>query len=1317
MASDTAPPRPKRFSAWRIALIVLLALIALLIAAGVWLLGTESGARSAFSVLNSLTGGTVQAEGVRGRLSSSVQIDQVWLNTSDQRIGMKNLELDWQASELLQRRLHLQRLHIAHLSVALGPEQEKDEPAQLPNDISLPFELQVDNARIDSGTVTRGPDPLARLDELAFKLGFDGQQYRLGLDRLALRPGEDPQSAIANISGQANLSTSTPYPIDARFESNVQARFQEQTFTTSGQIGLGGSLAELAGTVDLAFRQAQINGQAMLRPFSEQPLGSASIKARGFDLSSINPELPATELDLNLSANENGAGELQLTNTAAGLYNQARIPLSELRIAFRQNEAGFIFDKITSTLGTARRPAGSVNGSGRYADGTLALTLNTPELDLQRLDQRLPATQLTGKVDLDHAGERQELTLDFTEPLKKEPLSLSAHAILTDDKVTVDQAVLKVAKGEANLSGHAALSGSQNFAAQGRVRRFRPQDLGNFPQLPRMVLNGNFDVSGTRAPQLTADLAFRIADSELAGNPLRGEGRARLRGEQVAVPNLLLIAGANRITAQGELSERNSKLTFSIQAPRLAQLGSGFGGAVVADGSATGTVAKPKIDVEWKANEVRLPGKVRIDQTEGSAQIDIDRDRPFSLVSAVVDASASGLNTDEQKLASLSAQLRFSPQPTAPLSIAIRAKGIAAGEFRADSFTVNVDGTTARHSLDARLTEPRQSWSLAASGGLDDLARAPSWEGSIDRLDAAGRITAELAAPAPLAVSSERVRLDRFRLDSNAAIIAVEQFVKNPKQITTRGRIERLQVGQVLKFVGPSPAVATDLQLDGSWDLNIAESINGTASLQRTGGDVVIQGGVPVELGLSTLQADIAATNGRINLELNAAGKQLGRIEVDAGTSIAGGANGFSVPSDAPLSAKARIDVPTIAWVGPMLAPTSITEGRIEGNFSAEGTVAEPRLAGRIGGSNLRFYSADLGVDFRNGELASEFQGSELLVQSLRFRNEDGQLTISGPISFDDGKPVVNLALAAERFQLLNQSDRRLNLSGQSRISLADGRAAVTGEFLVNSGFFDIGREGTPQLSDDVVIVGGKEDSENKITPALNILVNLGDGVKLEGRGLDAVLVGEVRVQNPPGEELQAYGTLRIAKGTYAAYGRELDIERGVVRLSGPVNNPALNILAMRRGLEVEAGVSIQGTALAPRIELVSEPSVPDAEKLSWLVLGRGLSGVGESELGSLQDAAGALLSQGAAAGVSSQIANAFGLDTVSLSRSDDSLEQRIITIGKQISSRLYVSYQRGLEEANNAVLLRYTLTPRFSVELEAGARSALSLFYNITFD
>ena len=82
-----------------------------------------------------------------------------------------------------------------------------------------------------------------------------------------------------------------------------------------------------------------------------------------------------------------------------------------------------------------------------------------------------------------------------------------------------------------------------------------------------------------------------------------------------------------------------------------------------------------------------------------------------------------------------------------------------------------------------------------------------------------------------------------------------------------------------------------------------------------------------------------------------------------------------------------------------------------------------------------------------------------------------------------------------------------------------------------------------------------------------------------------------------------------------------------------------------------------------------------------------------------------------------SQIASAFGFDDVSIGKGGTDLQDRIITLGKRISSRLYLSFKQSLDTVGSVLLLRYTLTPRITLEGEAGTSSALSVFYNFAFD
>ena len=53
---------------------------------------------------------------------------------------------------------------------------------------------------------------------------------------------------------------------------------------------------------------------------------------------------------------------------------------------------------------------------------------------------------------------------------------------------------------------------------------------------------------------------------------------------------------------------------------------------------------------------------------------------------------------------------------------------------------------------------------------------------------------------------------------------------------------------------------------------------------------------------------------------------------------------------------------------------------------------------------------------------------------------------------------------------------------------------------------------------------------------------------------------------------------IRTVDGTYIAFGQKLTIDRGRVIFDGPPDNPALDVVALRKNLAVEAGIEITGS-------------------------------------------------------------------------------------------------------------------------------------------
>ncbi|MEE9477945.1 MAG: translocation/assembly module TamB domain-containing protein, partial [Roseateles sp.] len=227
---------------------------------------------------------------------------------------------------------------------------------------------------------------------------------------------------------------------------------------------------------------------------------------------------------------------------------------------------------------------------------------------------------------------------------------------------------------------------------------------------------------------------------------------------------------------------------------------------------------------------------------------------------------------------------------------------------------------------------------------------------------------------------------------------------------------------------------------------------------------------------------------------------------------------------------------------------------------------------------------------------------------------------------------------------------------------------------------------------------------------AVSLAVDFGRDFKVKGRGLATTLRGELQIaQN--GGPLRVTGKLRADGGQYAAYGQKLDIERGDISFSGAFDNPALDLLAVRPNLDVRVGVRVAGTALAPRVSLYAEPDMAETDKLSWLLMGRGPEGLGRTDTALLQRAALALVS-GEGEGPTGRVLRNLGLDELSLAQSDDNTRATIVRLGKQLSRRWYVGYERSLNATTGSWQLIYRIAQRFTLRAQGGDDNALDVIW-----
>jgi translocation and assembly module TamB len=470
----------------------------------------------------------------------------------------------------------------------------------------------------------------------------------------------------------------------------------------------------------------------------------------------------------------------------------------------------------------------------------------------------------------------------------------------------------------------------------------------------------------------------------------------------------------------------------------------------------------------------------------------------------------------------------------------------------------------------------------------------------------------------------------------------------------------------------------------------------------------------------------------------------LQRIAPVAGAPAGTSATGWSWPTDAPISGQLRAQLPRIGAWSVLAPPGWRLRGSLGTNLTFSGTRADPQLAGDLQANDLALRSVVDGFEFGNGRLRAQLDGNRMRISEITLQGQGGQktggsLTAQGEAQWIDGKPQAKLTAHLDHLRASIREDRQITLSGDLQAALVGQVTDITGSLKVDQARIILPNEERPQLGDDVVVrtargsaSGQKAPAQTSASPApgrlpskgprpltLAVLLDLGSDFRIEGKGVDTRVRGTLALSNDSQGAPRLVGTLNTVGGEYKAYGQRLDIDQGIVRFNGPVDNPSLDILAIRPNLSQRVGVQITGTALLPRVRLYAQPELPDAEKLSWLVLGRA-SATGGAEAALLQQAAIALVGSKSSA-MSGGLAASFGLDELSFrtgsSNADGTASAAAITLGKRFSRNFYAAYERTLSGALGTLYVFYELSQRFTVRAQTGDQTAIDLIFTVPYD
>ena len=527
-------------------------------------------------------------------------------------------------------------------------------------------------------------------------------------------------------------------------------------------------------------------------------------------------------------------------------------------------------------------------------------------------------------------------------------------------------------------------------------------------------------------------------------------------------------------------------------------------------------------------------------------------------------------------------------------------------------------------------------------------------------------------------------------------------------------------VAQLMARAQPDMGWHGDLQFathvhaafDGQWHV--------AAQLARTSGDLSVSELVQdptaskQALGLTRASASVKAEGANWVADADVAGTRLGEL---SGHWTAEAPSPASLPTaGSPLHGNVKAHVEDLNVWGAWLPPGWRLAGDLRTDLALSGHWGDPQLTGEITATKLAIRNALEGVYGHDGEAAIRLTGDRAQIERFRLQGGNGELSLTGSASLG-ATPAARLQLRARQFQLLGRIDRRIVGSGDVAIQFADDALKVDGKLGIDEGLFDLSKGDAPSLDSDVEVLDASAPADGddaaaavpktSRTTQINLALSLGDRLQLRGRGIDTALKGDLQITSPGGL-LAVRGNVRTAGGQYVAYGQKLDITRGEIFFTGPVSDPRLDILAVRPNLDVVVGVAITGTALAPHVRLMSEPEMSDSDKLSWLMLGRAPETVGGADTALLQQAAMALLA-GEGEAPSDQVLKRLGLTdfTVGQKADADNVKQTVVSLGRQVSKRVYIGYERGVNAAAGNWQLIYRIAQRLTVRGQVGVDTA----------
>lgn len=1225
----------------------------------VFLLYSDTGVDWGLRLVRSMTPLQIEADVREGRLAGPLVLRGLVAREGELGLRIGELRFDWRPGALLRGDLRILELRLGEVALELpGGEGSRKEEAAFKG-LSLPLDLMVDNLTVEGFSLVSEPGkaPL-QVDRLHLVLRGEG-------DRIEVEALEfDAPGIRIEAGGGVGLGPELPLNLTLswhyRLPQGAEVAGEGELKGDLSRLDLHQQLADpLAGELRAALFDVQrqphwdavleLRGSRLERLVEGPPLAfSGRLASRG------NPDRIGLEADLRLRHPDAGDARLNLQGEMAG----REIDVTSLRLATAEGA--------------------TLEGQGRYS---MEKSPARFEANLAWRGLRWPLTgqaakfhSAEGSLKVEGVSDDYRYRLEMQGNVPGQPvtaLTSLGHGNLEGLRMESLQASLPRGglEGEGELQWRPALG--WRFTLKGR---------GLDPGLWRPELPGELDLElatrgGRDETGLSGEVDLQRLQGNLRGYPLGGSGKANLAGDRLSIEALQILSGENRLQAEGVIGE-NLDLDWRLEGGRLEALWPGLEGRLKGRGRVSGSRGEPKIQLALEGADIAYGGD-RLEVLELQGNLDL--------------AEARGLD------------------------VRLRTEGLHTSAGTWQGLDLALTGTLPRHRIDLQLKGkgvPRGRL-IAEAGWSEEAAR---WSGTLRELTLElpeqGRW--RLQSPTEFSLAAAAQRLQPFCLAAAEAKLCGRY--QGSDREGWRGEAD-LQAFP-LKLL--QPWLPPDLALVGAGELKLALRADaggrqeGTLSLTLPRGRLDLDpagDGEPLVFDGGRLEARLDDRGGTAELKLPLAGLGGVRGHLD----LPALELRDLAPERQKVAGRLTADITDLSGLSRFSPQLQNVRGRLSGDFTLAGTLTEPSLQGSAELSEGQLELPALGLVLKEIALQLQAPALDRLALQGALSSGEGRLDLDGTLGLraEAGFPL-RLHLRGEALTAVDLPEAELQIS-------PDVTLEKTGELTTLKGRVDIPYarirprrlpESAVTASPDLVVVEKGEAEPGRAGPQISseLRVTLGKRVSFDGFGLRGKLTGGLLIIDEPGRPVIGRGRLGVLEGSYRAYGQDLKIERGFALFAdSPVENPGLDVRAVREIEEVTVGIRVGGTLKKPNLDLFSTPAMTETEQLSYLVTGHAPGEGGGQSVG----LAAAMKASGAGT-VAEELGRRLGLEELRLD-AGNSLQEASVVAGTYLSPRLYLQYINELASRETKMRIRYDINKRLQLEAETGKSQAGDLYY--TFD